>query len=49
MIKEWLLVRILKGKIVLFEQNNEFTVINDIYFDDGVVICKNTDLKELKE
>lgn len=48
MIKEWLLARILKGKIVLFEQDNEFTVINDIYFGDGIVICRNTDLKEFK-
>ena len=39
MIKEWLLARILKGKIVLFEKDNEFQVINDIYFDDGVMIC----------
>ena len=40
MIKEWLLARILKNRIVLFENNNgEYMVINDIYFDDGIVIC----------
>jgi len=49
MIKEWLLARILKNKVVLFEENKEFKLINDIYFDDGIVICKKTDLKEFKE
>ena len=49
MIKEWLLARILKNKIVFFEEDNEYKLINDIYFDDGVVICKNTDLKEVYE
>lgn len=48
-IKEWLLARILKNKIVLFENENQYFVINDIYFDDGVVICKKTDFVELKE
>ena len=49
MIKEWLLKQILRNRIVLFENNNEFSVINDIYFDDGVKICKKTDLKEFSE
>ena len=50
MIKEWLLARILKNKVVLFEnKNGEYETINDIYFDDGVMICKKTDLTELKE
>jgi len=49
MIKEWLLRQILRNRIVLFDNNNEFVVINDIYFDDGVMICKNTDLKEVYE
>ena len=49
MIKEWLLARILKNKVVLFDNNNEFIIINDIYFDDGVMICKKTDLKEFSE
>ena len=49
MIKEWLLKQILRNRIVLFENNNEFSVINDIYFDDGVMICKKTDLKEFSE
>lgn len=40
-IKEWLLARILKNKVVLFEnENGEYEIINDIYFDDGVMICK---------
>ena len=49
MIKEWLLARILRNKIVLFEKENQYFLINDIYFDDGVVICKKTDFVELKE
>lgn len=41
MFKEWLLARILKNKVVLFEnENGEYERINDIYFDDGVMICK---------
>ena len=41
MIREWLLARILKNKVVLFEnKNGEYETINDIYFDDGVMICK---------
>ena len=49
MIKEWLLAQILKNKVVLFEnrngeyernRNGEYERINDIYFDDGVMICK---------
>lgn len=42
MIKEWLLRQILRNRIVLFEYEQEYIVINDIYFDDGIVICKNT-------
>ena len=42
MIKEWLLRQILRNRIVLFEHEQEYTVINDIYFDDGLIICKNT-------
>lgn len=51
MIKEWLLARILNGKIVFFEEDNEYKLINDIYFDNGqdVVICRKTDLNELQE
>ena len=51
MIREWLLARILKGKTVFFEENKEYKLINDIYFDDeqNVVICKKTDLKEFSE
>ena len=46
MIREWLLARILKGKTVFFEEDNEYKLINDIYFDNeqDVVICKKTDL-----
>ena len=46
MIKEWLLGQILRNKIVLFEHEQEYIVINDIYFGDGVVVCKHTDWKE---
>jgi len=49
MIREWLLAQILRNHIVLFEHEDQFFVINDIYFDEGVVVCKNTNLKELKE
>ena len=42
MIKEWLLAQILRNRVVLFEHENQYFVINDIYFDDGVLICKNT-------
>lgn len=50
MIREWLLKQILRNRMVLFDNNNnEFIVINDIYFDDGVMICKKTDLKEFSE
>lgn len=48
-IKEWLLAQILRNKIMFFEQDNQYFLINDIYFDDGVVICKKTDFVELKE
>ena len=45
-IKEWLLTRILRNKIMFFEEDNEYKLINDIYFDNeqDVVICKKTDL-----
>ena len=39
-IKEWLLSQILRNKIVFFEEDNEYKLINDICFDDGVMICK---------
>lgn len=46
MIREWLLAQILRNKIVFFEEDNEYKLINDIYFDNeqDVVICKKTDL-----
>ena len=47
--KEWLLAKILRNRVVLFEHENQYFVINDIYFDDGVVVCKKTDFVELKE
>ena len=49
MIREWLLAKILRNRVVLFEKDNQYFVINDIYFDDGVMICKKTDLKEFSE
>lgn len=48
MIKEWLLKQILRNRIVLFEHEQEYTVINDIYFDDGVMICKKTDMEDFE-
>lgn len=48
MIKEWLLKQILRNRMVLFDNNNEFIVINDIYFDDGVMICKKTDMGDFE-
>lgn len=44
MIKEWLLARILKNKIVFFERDNGYRLITDISFDESldVIICKNT-------
>lgn len=38
MIKEWLLSKILGNKTVFFKQDDEYLLINDIYFDDDVVI-----------
>ena len=49
MIKEWLLARILKNKIVFFEQDNGYHLINDIYFDGDVMVCSYYERKELKE
>ena len=49
MIKEWLLARILRNRVVLFEKENKYFINNDIYFDDGVMICRKTDFKELSE
>ena len=46
MIREWLLAQILRNHIVLFEHEDQFFVINDIYFDDGVVICRKTNWEE---
>lgn len=35
MIKEWLLAKILKNRIVFFKnENDEYLLVNDIYFDD---------------
>ena len=34
---------------MFFEQDNQYFLINDIYFDGDVVICKKTDFVELKE
>ena len=48
MIKEWLLAQILRNKIMFFEQDNQYFLINDIYFDGDVVICKKTDFVELE-
>ena len=39
MIKEWLLSLILKNKIVFFEKDNEYNLINDITVYDDTIIC----------
>lgn len=39
MIKEWLLAKILKNKIVFFSDGKEYHLINDIMFDGDTVIC----------
>ena len=49
MIKEWLLAKILKNKIVFFENDGEYHLINDIWFEDDVVICKYYPRKEVIE
>ena len=49
MIKEWLLARILKNRVVFFENDGEYHLINDIYFDDGVMICSYYERKEVSE
>ena len=40
MFKEWLLSKILKNKTVFYDNGNEYLLINDIYFDDDIVICR---------
>lgn len=47
MIKEWLLARILKNKVVFFENDGKYHLINDIYFDEGTVICSYYDRKSI--
>lgn len=47
MIKEWLLARILKNKVVFFENNGEYHLINDIWIDENTVICKYYDRKKM--
>lgn len=49
MIKEWLLARILKNRVVFFENDGEYHLINDIYFDGDIVICNYYDRKSIKE
>ena len=40
MIREWLLAKLLKNRIVLFDDGKSIYRINDLYFDDGAVMCK---------
>lgn len=49
MIKEWLLARILKNRVVFFENDGEYHLINDIYFDEGIVICSYYDRKSIDD
>lgn len=47
MIKEWLLARILANKTVFFENDGEYHIINNICFDDRVVVCSYDDRKRI--
>ena len=49
MIKEWLLARILKNRIVCFENDGEYHLINHIYFYGDTVICNYYDRKSIDE
>lgn len=49
MIKEWLLARILKNKVVFFENDGKYHLINDIYFDGDTVVCSYYDRKSLDD
>lgn len=49
MIKEWLLARLLKNRIVFFEQDNEYHLINDITFDGNIVVCTYYERNEIEK
>ena len=49
MIKEWLLARILKNRVVFFENDGEYHLINDIYFDEDAVICSYYNRKSIDD
>lgn len=39
-VKDWLLGKVLQGRIILFEQDGELIPINDITVDGGFMFCK---------
>lgn len=39
-IKDWLLGKVLQGRIILFEQDGELIPINDITVDGDFMFCK---------
>ena len=49
MIKEWLLAKILKNKVVFFENDGKYHLINDITIEDNVVVCSYYERREVKE
>ena len=43
MIKERILTRLLKNKIIFFEKDREYHLINDIEVDGNVIVCSYYD------
>ena len=39
-IKDWLLGKVLQGRIILFENDNELVPINDITVDGNFMFCR---------
>lgn len=50
MIKEWLFKKLLKNRIIFFEKDGEYHIINDIIVGENTVICSYDNReKELRE
>ena len=39
-IKNWLLGKLLEGRVMLFENNGELTPINDITIENNFLLCR---------
>ena len=39
-LKDWLLGKVLQGRVILFESDNELTPINDITIDGDFMFCR---------